>query len=254
MNRKQFIESEGATCLNWTWSWSFVNVKDRVVIFGSWEKWTVGNSAMILDENWEYSHAGRKQSAYPQAREHIRLVEEEGYTLKTFSMVGSDERKDESGNGPSKIAGFDPALTLRSLKRIGSQWFGIDSELTVDAPALNDTFDDLPGFDYSTLGSDSAPRQVTVKSHVKRDPRVRRRVIERATEGCERESCEDTRRYAGFLDVHHILGVETSDRYWNCVALCPSCHREAHFAPDREKINSELLEFAGKYDPHASRN
>ncbi|MCW0312025.1 hypothetical protein NB694_001825 [Pantoea ananatis] len=25
MNRKQFIQSEGATCSNWTWSWSFVN-------------------------------------------------------------------------------------------------------------------------------------------------------------------------------------------------------------------------------------
>ena len=24
MTRKQFIESQGATCLNWNWSWSFV--------------------------------------------------------------------------------------------------------------------------------------------------------------------------------------------------------------------------------------
>ncbi|MBZ6758337.1 HNH endonuclease, partial [Klebsiella grimontii] len=25
MNRKQFIQSRGATCRNWTWSWSFIN-------------------------------------------------------------------------------------------------------------------------------------------------------------------------------------------------------------------------------------
>ncbi|MDU1358416.1 MAG: HNH endonuclease, partial [Enterobacter sp.] len=24
MNRKQFIQSRGATCRNWTWSWSFI--------------------------------------------------------------------------------------------------------------------------------------------------------------------------------------------------------------------------------------
>jgi len=254
MNRKQFIESEGATCRNWTWSWSFVNEKDRVVIFGSWKKWTIGNAALILDEHWEYSDDRRKQPAYPQSREHIRLVDEEGYALKTFPMADSDERKDESGHGPSKIAGFDPVLTLRKLKKIGGQWFGIDSETPGDASSLGDTFDDLPAFDYSALGSDGASRQVTVKSHVKRDPRVRRRVIERATAGCERKSCEDTRRYAGVLDVHHILGVETSDRYWNCVALCPNCHREAHFAADREKINAELLEFAGKYDRQTTGN
>ncbi len=31
MNRKQFIESQGATCKNWTWSWSFVNEKEKTI-------------------------------------------------------------------------------------------------------------------------------------------------------------------------------------------------------------------------------
>lgn len=111
----------------------------------------------------------------------------------------------------------------------------------------DDTFEDLPGLDYELIGSEGASRSVGRRSFVKRDPRVRRRVAARAIDGCERFSCPDKRRYPGFLDVHHVLGVDTSDRYWNCVALCPSCHREAHFGPAREALNAELLAFAAKF-------
>lgn len=241
MNRKQFIESHGATCDNWTWSWSFVNHTDRIVIFGAWEHRRVGTATMILDEAWKLSYAGKKQAAYPQSREHVRLVQEEGYTLKTFSMASSDELKDEHGMGPSKIADFDENLIPRALKNIGGQWFGIE--------LLDDTLDDLQiPYDFSALGSDGGLSYMVMKSHVPRDPRVRQKVIERATSGCERESCSDTRKYPGFLDVHHILGVQNSDRYWNCVALCPNCHREAHRSPDKDRINEELLNFASKYE------
>jgi 5-methylcytosine-specific restriction protein A len=90
-----------------------------------------------------------------------------------------------------------------------------------------DTFDDYPGgFDYATFGSDGASRRPVIRSEVKRESRVRQAVLMRSR-GCERMGCGVHRDYAGFLDVHHILGVEKSDRVWNCVALCPNCHREA---------------------------
>jgi 5-methylcytosine-specific restriction protein A len=113
----------------------------------------------------------------------------------------------------------------------------------------DDTFDDMAGPDYSSMGSDGAPHLVSIRSHVKRDPKVRKAVIKRAKNGCESEACEDARRYPGFLDVHHILGVDKSDRYWNCVALCPNCHREAHFGQNRDQINTALLAFASQFQP-----
>jgi hypothetical protein len=79
MTRKQFIESHGATCRNWQWSWSFINVTERIIIFGAWDKHQSGDRSLILDEQWQTSSTGRKQPAYEQAREHLRLVEEEGY-------------------------------------------------------------------------------------------------------------------------------------------------------------------------------
>ena len=112
--------------------------------------------------------------------------------------------------------------------------------------ALDDTFDDLPGIDYSLLGSDGPSKTVGTRSNVKRDPQVRDAVLRRAARRCEREDCGEARDYPGFLDVHHILGAEKSDRVWNCVAVCPNCHREAHMAPNRDQINAGLLVLAMK--------
>ncbi|WP_232450568.1 HNH endonuclease signature motif containing protein [Burkholderia ubonensis] len=43
--------------------------------------------------------------------------------------------------------------------------------------------------------------------------------------------------------MHHILGVEKGDRIWNCVALCPNCHRDAHYSPDEPELNRQLLAY-----------
>jgi 5-methylcytosine-specific restriction protein A len=116
---------------------------------------------------------------------------------------------------------------------------------------VDDTFDDLPGMDYSLIGSDGGIATISMRSNIKRDPRVRKAVALRAEGKCERARCGASRDFSGFLDVHHILGIERSDRYWNCVALCPNCHREAHAAPNRDEINTNLLEFAMQYKDRA---
>jgi 5-methylcytosine-specific restriction protein A len=135
------------------------------------------------------------------------------------------------------------------------QWVGVRdlaalplSGSLLSANAQDDSLDDLPGFDYTALGSDGAQRVQRITSGVKRDARVREAVIERSEGMCERESCRAHRDYPGFLDVHHILGADAGDRVWNCVALCPNCHREVHAAPNRDQINGALLEFASQFD------
>ena len=117
------------------------------------------------------------------------------------------------------------------------------------ADSKNDTLDDLIGFDPELIGRDEAERIQKITSGVKRDPAVRQAVLKRSGLSCENPACGAKRDYPGFLDVHHILGVEESDRPWTCVALCPNCHREAHAAPDRDKLNLRLLEFACQFSP-----
>jgi 5-methylcytosine-specific restriction protein A len=119
----------------------------------------------------------------------------------------------------------------------------------VSKPAKSaDTYDDL-GLDPEIIGRDAAERIQVISSGVRRDPAVRRAVIKRSKGVCERPGCGAKRDYDGFLDVHHILGAETSDRPWTCVALCPNCHREAHASPDRDALNLRLLEFARQFSP-----
>jgi hypothetical protein len=113
-NRKSFIQSQGATCANWTWSWSFVNVEKQTVIFGAWDKNTEGSRSLILSEAWATNRAGRKSPAYPQSREHIRLVEEQGYKLLTFPIIFSDELQEVA---LQKSKGSN--LYLQNLVRVG---------------------------------------------------------------------------------------------------------------------------------------
>jgi 5-methylcytosine-specific restriction protein A len=47
MSRKVFIESCGATCRNWQWSWSFVNESKRFVVFGVWDRRRNREGAMV---------------------------------------------------------------------------------------------------------------------------------------------------------------------------------------------------------------
>lgn len=112
-------------------------------------------------------------------------------------------------------------------------------------PGVDDTYDDCPIPDYSALGRDLGERMTAVRSYVKRDPKVRLAVLERAGYRCER--CTESRSFRGFLDVHHVLGAEMSDRFYNCVALCPNCHREAHYGEDSDEINAALLDYALRF-------
>ena len=45
-----------------------------------------------------------------------------------------------------------------------------------------------------------------------------------------------------FLEVHHIqpLAEGGKDTVKNTVALCPNCHREAHFGINKEKLKEKL--------------
>jgi 5-methylcytosine-specific restriction protein A len=165
------------------------------------------------------------------------------------------QRKNHAENGDS------PTLYLLDARRPSAKtvtdvlWnWPLVIDLMKAQPAVtekDDSLDDLPEVDYSLYGSDRPQRSKTQTSGVKRDPRVRRAVIKRATDGCEREGCQDTRTYAGFLDVHHILGVGTSDRVWNCVALCPNCHREAHYSADADQVNASLYVYSKQFAPTA---
>lgn len=227
MNRKKFIESHGATCRNWNWSWSFINEKEKFIIFGVWDRYTEGNTAVILKEEWRTNDKGRKLAGYNQSREHIRLIEEEGYQLKTFTMIYSDDNKDEEGIGPAKIEGFIPKLTNRTLFRIGKEWRGVDG-----VPG-----NQMPEEDNSEQYVEGAVKTVTVNTY-ERNPEALAKCIEHY--GCECAVCAfNFETYYGsigkdYIHVHHIVSLSeikqeyTLDPLKDLIPVCPNCHAILH--------------------------
>jgi 5-methylcytosine-specific restriction protein A len=263
-------------------------IKMRIRLCWRWERRRKGNRcsaaqlrARLVDNDWVLTLDTVVQRAKEKGITHMLLVQRSGNKFAYAALIPLSElkaiwkkqrdvsnkliengkmgriKKNHAMNGDSPTVWLMDNRTpaAHAVADVLWNWPGVVDLVKfqrVDSSSISivdDTYNDIPSVDYSDLGSDGAPRVKTESSHVKRDPRVRREVLKRARNGCERESCCDKRCYPGFLDVHHILGAEKSDRVWNCVALCPSCHREAHYGPENDRINDVLLKFSTQFKP-----
>lgn len=227
MNRKQFIESQGATCSNWNWSWSFINQRERTIIFGVWDQFQSGNRSLILSADWQVSRRGKKQAGYAQSREHIRLIEEDGYQLRTFPMIYSAE-KEAGGIGPAKIKGFTPKLSSKTLIRIGSGWYACDDETPMTLA------EELASIEAMVEG---ASHQVCINAF-ERNAAARARCLEHHGYTCKVCSFNFQERYGAigrkYIHVHHLIPLsEIRTRYEvdpirDLVPVCPNCHAMIH--------------------------
>lgn len=228
MSRKSFILSQGATCKNWTWSWSFINTEERIIIFGAWDKNTEGSLSLILDEAWARKSDGRKYPAYSEAREHIRLVEEEGYTLQTFPIIFSDELQDEDGNGPSKIKGFISTLTEKSLIRVGSKWYASDD--SIPSSITDEIF-------HPERYLEGASKTIAVNAY-ERNRKARSVCINHYGASCAICGFNFEKVYGaigkGFIHVHHLVSLAEIGKEYeldpirDLIPVCPNCHAIIH--------------------------
>jgi 5-methylcytosine-specific restriction protein A len=227
MSRKQFIESQGATCRNWQWSWSFINEKDKVIIFGAWDRLTEGNISLIFSDEWRILK-DRKQAGYDQSREHIRLIEEEEYQLKTFPMIFSDANKDEEGVGRAKIEGFVPELTSKSLKRVGGSWYASDDVMSNHLP------EEIDNPEQYTEG---ASKVVSINAY-ERNSDARAKCIKYHGYKCAACSFDFEGIYGAigknYIHVHHIVPLSEIKKEYkldpvkDLVPVCPNCHAIIH--------------------------
>lgn len=224
MNRKKFIESHGATCENWQWSWSFVNKKKKFVIFGAWDTSTNGDTAHILSEDWEISKkSGRKKPGYSQSLEHIRLITDEGYALYTFPMTSSGNK----GAGP-KIGSFIEVISKKNLIKSGKSWYATDQGV---APRFPEEIE--PGLKYE----EGAVAQVLVNRY-ERSAEARDACIKHHGTSCA--VCDFNFREvygelgAGYIHIHHVIPLSKirkkykPDPHKDLVPVCANCHAMIH--------------------------
>lgn len=214
-SRKKFIKSVGATCKNWNWSWSFVNHDQRFVIFGLWD---VHKDGLIFDTEWR--GPGRSQSL-----EHIRLVEEEGYKLKTFPMQYS-----EKSDGTAKIKSFDPVLEEKFLVGVSGCWYALGDEDEAGVSLAEEVFDPEKYIEGAT-------RKISVNSY-ERNPKARKKCLDYYGYKCFvcNFDFEDFYGKIGrnFIHVHHEVALsEIKEEYEvdpikDLKPLCPNCHAIIH--------------------------
>lgn len=123
-SRKQFIESLGGTCANWNWSWSFTNHDEKKIFFGAWQDLTHGNRALIFSNDWKIKN-GKNRPSWPESRENLRLVEEEGYLLLVFTMVEDPSSVSEDVERTRRIGAIHRNLVEASLAREGDEWYAV---------------------------------------------------------------------------------------------------------------------------------
>lgn len=92
----------------------------------------------------------------------------------------------------------------------------------------------------------AVPIRVRSGNAYRRDPKVRAEVLQLAGGRCE--CCGNlgflTEAGERYLETHHVVGVSERgpDAVGNVVAVCPICHRMAHYSADRIQIERKMLE------------
>jgi 5-methylcytosine-specific restriction protein A len=168
------------------------------VIFGAWDVETGDKRTRIFSKDWRLKRTGQKNPSYDQSREHIRLIEEEGYRLMTFPMKHSAQDGDY-WKGAAKIGDITPKLTVKTLTKDATSWYASNS-----AAAKSVTEELLTPEKYP----EGARYTVTINAY-ERNPKARAACI--AHHGCTCMVCGFN--FAGvygtigddFIHVHHVI-------------------------------------------------
>ena len=246
MSRKKFIESEGATCKNWNWSWSFINHEAKEVLFGVSDVHEIGEEQLILSPQWEFNNLGRKSNGFGQAIEHLSFVSEMSYRLRTFRQV-EIPRNEETGS--VALSSFDPVLEDRLLLKKEDGWYAVLKEHPEDLTATV-----LPEKIFLVEGQ----KAIVTSVGIERNAIARRKCIEHFGLICVVCEFNFFEIYGeagkGFIHVHHLNpiaesdGVRIVDPVNDLRPVCPNCHAIIHRGPSLRSIK-EMKKLLSKSRP-----
>ncbi|MCV2366439.1 HNH endonuclease [Paucibacter sp. DJ1R-11] len=148
-----------------------------------------------------------------------------------------------------RVSGWERGRTRTPVQRLGNEFFG---EVSIGSPGgalLRDQVDREfmarveaakrePSIERQRRLREApeVPAKVLVPTYVfNRNPDVVAEVLERACGVCEkckkRAPFERSKDGSPYLEVHHkvLLAEGGKDTVGNAIAVCPNCHREAHY-------------------------
>lgn len=227
MNRKAFVEKQGATCANWTWSWSFINEEKKFIMFGVWEDFDSPDGGVILGRSWDKDNNGRHANGYEQSRKHIERITRDDFSLLIFRQYA---RLDRNGNPiePRKIVKIDESLELRFLLEEVDGWYAIKAPTS---PSTNPEALTQRVFEEGEVAT-------IIARSAERNPAARKACLEFHGYGCTVCGLSMQERYGpageGVIHVHHLnemalsTGRREVDPQKDLVPVCPNCHAVIH--------------------------
>jgi 5-methylcytosine-specific restriction enzyme A len=226
VNRQTFIESLGATCANWRWSWSFVNHAKGWVIFGAWDVREMDKGQVILADDWAIRRE-RRTPSYKESIGHIALAQS-GYALFTFRMNRALAYPG-SGLKTSRIKKFEPKIRLMTLERAAPFWLAVEPK----ADALPEEIRPSDALTFVEGGK----KQVLVNSY-ERSAEARALCLALKGFSCVGCGLDMADRYGdlarNFIHVHHLVRISKLGADYNItpekdlVPVCPNCHAVIH--------------------------
>jgi len=228
---KQFMESIGAECNNWSYAWSYIKHSEKLIIFGLWDVLKQNEYGLIFSEYWERDEIGHKKKGYNQSLEHIRLISEEGFRLKTFDMVHGEVINTKTGVKSAKCISFSEILTEKTLFNDGPDWkCGPINSKTKMPAVLSEDDDDEKYLEGTT-------RTVTATTH-ERNPQARQKCLDKFGYKCAACKFDFETVYGAhgksFIHVHHLTPLSKINKQYqvnpikDLVPLCPNCHAMVH--------------------------
>lgn len=220
-------------------------------------------AAYGYDDDWEpegvyrYYGAGRTGHMLMEGpNERVRDHAEDGSELHLFRDLSKGRLRYE---GEMVLAGWKhednvPDLNKQGRRAIVFYLAPVDAQSIADPPATIDGTapSNLWSMSLETLREKAQPERFKVAEAKQASQNVRERsralrvyVLRRAhgkCEGCDQPAPFTTPNGQPFLEAHHTRrlsdGGPDSPRW--VIAVCPNCHRRAHYASDAETFNDGL--------------
>jgi 5-methylcytosine-specific restriction protein A len=93
----------------------------------------------------------------------------------------------------------------------------------------------------------SKPNRTVLTEYKTRSVEIKKYALLRANGQCE--NCVEDAPFLNsnnipFLEVHHIFSLadDGPDHPINVAAICPNCHREAHYGKDKQTLKDKLAQ------------
>lgn len=240
MNRKQYMDSLGATCVNHQFSWSFVDHTKRILYFGSWDhERKEDGGELIFSLDWEYHSNGSKSKGFKQSSDHIDLIEFQKYKLKTFTMIA----KNPAVVSPIKIKRIVEGVRGGHLRIVDGNYYSY-----AEPSDVTQRISPRPLYMEGALN-------IGMQSFRERNPEARKACLEIygfACRVCEFNFKEGYGKLgAGYIHVHHLEliskkdGVHEVNPTRDLRPVCPNCHAIIHKRKIPYTIN-EMRQMIGK--------